>query len=237
MKIKFQPTKTEFRFEIAVLIYFFLAFIIFRLPMMIKPLMKNGNLPSLAQILQLVDLPTVFLFSNLLAYAIFKKHIILRVVVIILVGVVIAIVQFVRAPGIINPVYFFILSSTCAIIIGLYKGAYIDEQFQKITNYNEVTEKLIDYLRDSYKYILGKAFQGWLALGASVGISMSILFRGGYEDVHLKFMALKMLVGFIFISVAIGYWIAVPMLNGILSIQEKLQHLKVEKNNYKEGSE
>jgi hypothetical protein len=55
---------------------------------------------------------------------------------------------------------------------------------------------------------------------------MSILFRGGYDDPHLKFMALKMLVGFIAISVAVGIWVAIPILNGIVSLQEHLQSLK-----------
>ena len=86
---------------------------------------------------------------------------------------------------------------------------------------------VIDHLRDGYKYILGKAFQGWLGLGASLGVSMSILFRGGFEDPHLKFMALKMLVGFICISLAIGFWVGIPMLNGMVRIQESLHSLKL----------
>ncbi len=140
-----------------------------------------------------------------------------------------AIVKFSQSPRIIDPVYFFLLSATCAIVIGLYKGSYFDEQFNKITNFNQATEKLVDYIRDSYKYLLSRLFQGWLALGASLGISMSILFRYGYDNSELKFLALKMLIGFICISVAVGYWVAIPLLNGICTIQEKLESFKIEK--------
>lgn len=226
MKIKFQPTNIEIRFEVCVLIYFFFGFIIYQIPTIFEACVKDGKTFSSEYIFALVILPTFFITANLLFLLFFKKHVILRAALAAVSGIVMAIAKFLQAGGIIDPVYFFLLSATCGIILGLYKGAYLEEESNKINNFNEVTRKLIDYLRDSYKYLLGRLFQGWLALGASLGVSMSILFKGGYDDQHLKFMALKMLTGFACISLAAGYWIAVPLVNGMLTIQEKMQSLE-----------
>jgi len=228
MKIKFQPINMDFKFEISVLIYFFFVFIIYQLPSKIEPCIRHGNGLSFTAILNLAALPAYFTLGNLIFCFILKRKIILRTILAGS-GIILGIGKFIQAPGIIDPVYFFIISTTCAGVIGGYKGTYLDEQVEKLNHVNKLdkaTEKFIDYIRDGYKYILGKAFQGWLGLGASLGVSMSILFKSGYEDPHLKFMALKMLVGFILISFAVGYWVAIPMLNGIVSIQEILHSLK-----------
>jgi hypothetical protein len=129
-------------------------------------------------------------------------------------------VKFLRAPGIIDPVYFFILSTACAATIVAYRGDYLSDQLDRISKLNPIPDKAIDNIRDGYKYLLGKFFQGWLALGASLGVSMSILFRGGFEDPRLKFMAVKMLVGFTAATIAFGYWIFVPLLNGIAAVDD-----------------
>ena len=112
--------------------------------------------------------------------------------------------------------------------IGVYRGQYFYDQLNEIKSHNSTTDKSLDYLRDGFKYILGKVFQGWLALGASLGISMSILFRSGFDDPHLKFVAIKMLIGFIGISFGVGYWLALPMLNGMIQVQEKLKEINPE---------
>ncbi len=230
MKVKFQPTNIEFRFEVFVLLYFFLGFISYQLPMIFETFVKSSKPLPIGSILDLFFLPTFFVAANLLVLVVFKKHIILRAALVAVTGIIMGITKFSQVAGIIDPVYFFLLSAACAVIIGVYKGAYLDEQLSKINHLDEITEKLIDYLRDSYKYLLGRLFQGWLALGASLGVSMSILFKDGYDDPHLKVIALKMLIGFAFISLAGGYWIAVPLVNGVLTIQEKLQSLKVKEN-------
>jgi hypothetical protein len=137
-------------------------------------------------------------------------------------GIIISIIIFFRSPGIIDPVYFFVISTACAGTIGLYKGEYLFNQLNKVDMSQPFSDKALDYIRDAFKYILSKVFQGWLALGASLGVSMSILFREGFDNVHLKYVALKMLIGFVGISLAVGYWVAVPMVNGVLLTQEKL---------------
>ena len=226
MKIKFQPTSIEVKFEVCVLIYFFLGFIIYQLPMIFEACVKYGEPLSFKYIFALVILPAFFIAANLLFLLFFKKHVILRAALTALSGIAMAIAKFLQSHGIIDPVYFFLLSGTCGVILGVYKGAYLDEEVNKISSSNEVAMKLIDYLRDSYKYLLGRLFQGWLAIGASLGVSMSILFKDGYDKPHLEFMAMKMLIGFACISLASGYWIATPLVNGILTIQEKIQSLK-----------
>ena len=96
---------------------------------------------------------------NLLISIIFKKHVIFRAILAIILGIVLSIAKFIQAPGIIDPVYFFILSTTFACVLGVYKGACFTEMLKDINEFNEITEKLIKYVRDGYKYILGKAFQ------------------------------------------------------------------------------
>ena len=54
---------------------------------------------------------------------------------------------------------------------------------------------------------------------------MSILFQEGFSNPDLKFSALKMLLGFVFITLALGLWIGIPMLNGIVQTQQKLLDL------------
>jgi len=229
MEIKFQPAKMNFKFEIFVLFYFFVVFIIYQLPEQVEPWIRFGLPFQYSCFLELIALPGSFVLINLIVYFTLRNHLILRIGIMVISGIGMAAIRFIKAPGIIDPVYFFVLGSTCAIIIGIYKGAYLDEQLKKISGNNEATLKLVEYIRDGYKYILGKVLQGWLGLGASLGVSMSILFKGGYNDPHLKFMALKMLMGFIGISIALGIWAVVPMLNGVVSVQESLFSIGVEK--------
>ena len=230
MEIKFQSSVTELKFELSILFYFFVVFIIYQLPAIVEPtIIHNSSLPW-KSVINLGVLPFCFLLVNLLFYLILKKHIILRGFLMVLFGIFMGIAKFIETPSIIDPVYFFILSATCAVILGLYKGKYFSERLIKIKHFNALTEKSIDYIRDDYKYFLGKAFQGWLALGASLGVSMSILFKDDYQNPHLKFMALKMLMGFIFISIAVGYWVIIPLLNGITETETTLHNLTNNKN-------
>jgi hypothetical protein len=229
MKIKFQPRNISAKFELSVLAYFFCAFYIYQLLQRIEPCVVKKMPFQVGWLVDLAIYPAFYVLSNLVFFLIIRKHIVLRAIIAVFLGVILSIVRFIEAPGIIDPVHFFILSASCAGVLGLYRGDYFSETLIGIQEFNDITEKLIDYIRDGYKYLLGKAFQGWLALGASLGVSMSILFRGGYEDVHLKFMALKMLVGFIAISGAVGRWVAIPMLNGMVNIQEHLRSVKFAK--------
>ena len=229
MIIKFQPTKMNAKFEFSLFSYFFLVFIIYQIPSKMEPYIRLGNPVQFKIFFDMAILPLCFILVNLQFYFILKKHLVMRTVIMLISGIIMAIIKFIQAPGIIDPVYFFILAATCSVILGVYKGAYFDEQLKRVNKYNEVTIKLIEYIRDSYKYLLGKAFQGWLGLGASLGVSMSILFKNGYQDLHLKFLALKMLIGFICITVAVGFWVAIPMINGIVTVHESLYSLE-EKN-------
>jgi hypothetical protein len=226
MKLRLRPVKLDFKFEITVLCFFFIAFIAYQLPSKIEPYITHKNHLSIIQIFSILVIPTFFFFVNLLFYCVCKESFFFRLVTMIIVGFIIAFIKFLQAPGIVDPVYIFIMSASCAVIIGVHKGAYFDEQLNKIKDLNDASMKLIEYIRDGYKYFLGKAFQGWLGFGASLGISMSILFRKGFEDIELKFTAIKMLVGFVFITIAVGIWVVTPMLNGIVSVDESLNSLR-----------
>lgn len=230
MEIKFQPRQTEIRFEFSLFIYFLIVFFIYNLPYAIAPCILTHESFLFSKLYEKSFLPIIFILLSMLLTIVFRKHILLRAIIMIFLGVLLAIGQFAITPGIIDPVYYFILSATCAGILGFYKGRYLFEEAEKISVFNHITDKILDSVRDAYKYILGKAFQAWLGLGASLGVSMSILFRNGYTDIGLKFMALKMLLGFICISIAIGYWIALPTLNGIVFIHEKLSDFDIENN-------
>lgn len=230
MKIKFQPRNPSAKFELSLLAYFFCTFFIYQLPLRIEPSLVSRQPFQYLSLLDLTIYPGFYVLSNLVLFFIIRKHIVLRAIIAAFFGIVLSIVRFLEAPGIIDPVYFFVLSTSFAGVLGAYRGDYFADKLTDIREFNDITEKLIDYIRDGYKYLLSKAFQGWLGLGASLGVSMSILFRGGYEDSHLKFMALKMLIGFIAISGAIGVWVIIPILNGIVNLQDHLRSLKITKS-------
>ena len=225
MRIKFQPAKLDFKFECSVLCAYFFFFLIYKFPEKIEPYFMSGRIPSFEFVYD-VFIPLCFVVINILFYVVFTRYLFVRVGLVVLSGVAMAVASFIQTPGIIDPVYFFIMATSCAAVIAMYRGSFLDEELDNISEYNDITEKLIEYLRDGYKYFLARAFQAWLALGASLGVSMSILFKDGYADPHLKFIALKMLLGFICVSFAIGFWVAIPMMNGIVSVQELLFNLK-----------
>ena len=225
MRIKFQPKQFDFGFEISLLAYFLFVFVVYQLPPKIEPYIVQGNSFDYRCFYDLALYPLYYVLLNLLISIVLRRHIVFRAIIAVILGIMLSIAEFFQTPGIIDPVYFFVLSTSFACVLGVYKGACFSEMLEDINEFNAITEKLIDYIRDGYKYILGKAFQGWLGLGASLGVSMSILFKNGYEDPHLKFMALKMLIGFIFISIAVGLWVGIPMLNGIVGLQEHMNSL------------
>jgi hypothetical protein len=213
---------------LSLLAYFFFVFFFYQLPPKIDPYLANKQAFHFSCLFDLVIYPGLFFLSNFILFLAIRKHIILRSILAASFGVLLSIARFLEVPVIIDPVYFFVLSTSFAGILGVYRGDYFADTSRGIKVFNDVTEKLIDYARDGYKYLLGRAFQAWLALGASLGVSMSILFRQGYDDPHSKFTALKMLIGFIGISGAIALWVIIPVLNGIATIQDELRSLKIE---------
>ncbi len=226
MELKFRPQKIEFKFEFIVLVYYALVFIVFESPQVLEFfIFKEKEIDSILQNIFL--LPIAFCVFNVMMFFFMKPKLLLRGIFMILSGVAISIIKFMESPGIIDSVYFFVLSASCAFTVFFYKGNYLIEQLAFVNSYDSISKSKLEYLRDDIKYVLGKSIQGWLAFGASIGVSMTILFKDGFDEPQLKFSALKMLIGFIGISFGYGFWIAVPLLNGIVLAHDKMNELLI----------
>lgn len=220
MKLKFQPEKMNFKFEFSVLSYFALVLIIMPAPLVIESVV-NDKL-TFGYIFEIIVWPMSYVLFNALIFSIMKTKLIRRGIIMVISGMAISFIKVYKSPGIIDPVYFFLASSFCTLTIGFYKAEYLYKQLNSISYLNPANMKLIEYLRDMFKYLLGKFVQGLLAFAASVGISMTILFRSGWDDPQLALTGIKMLLGFIGISIGVTYWTAIPLFNGIFESQEKM---------------
>lgn len=225
MELIFKPNSINWKFEISVLSFFTAILIIFEIPNMIRPIFLDGADFPFVQLLNISLLPVSFLIINLIIFFILRRQLLLRGIIMVLSGIIIASIKFYEAPGIINPVYFFIITSVSAFTIFIYRGDYLFEQLDSINNYTKTSDQQIGFLRDDFKFLLTKTLQGLLALGASLGVSMTILFKDNFDDPRIKFMAVKMLIGFMGIGAGVGYWVIIPLLNGLFRIHEKLDEI------------
>jgi len=211
MKIEFQPQAVSLRFELPVTAYFALAQFLFGLIGM----MGNSGLPLRLMIFWTVW-PAFLLVGSLIVYGLMPHHVILRCTIIVLSGIGAALIKYFSvSTGIIDPVYIFLMTAAYAMTIAIYGGQFLFEQLENVKDIDQFSEPLSDFLDSivsNFRYFLTRAFQGFLALGASLGVSMSILFQGGFDDSDLKFNALKMLLGFILVSLALGLWMPLPLI-------------------------
>ena len=228
MHYRFLPKAIDRKFEFAVLRFYGILFTGF---MAMNQLPLGPEKFTAQDLWRLVDVfaySTAFVLINMFLFAPLKERLLLRAALIIVSAMVLAAIRYHHHPGIIDPVWFFIMSTACAFTIVLYRGDFLKEQVAEVTKYvyDPASEKMLDYIRDSYRFMLRSAFQAYLALGASLGVSMTILFRQGYEDVSLKYMAIKMLAGFVGISFAFGYWVGLPLGNGLLECHYVVKDMK-----------
>ena len=124
-------------------------------------------------------------------------------------------------PGIIDPVNIFIMTGTCALILVIYQTRFLEERLDSISAPSESCNSALEQISDAYKLLLNRSVQAWLAVGAALSVSMSILFRQGWTEISLRFTAVKMLVGFMGISLAVVIWGIIPMLNGLVAVNDK----------------
>jgi hypothetical protein len=130
--------------------------------------------------------------------------------------------SFLDAYGMIDSVFVFVITTTCAVTIAVYRGEYLCDQFERATREGTATPRALDLLLTAYSMLLKRGFQAWLAFGAALGVAMSILFRAGYQGMDRHLGGLEMLLGFIGISVGLGYWVFVPLANGLLAVHEEV---------------
>ena len=226
MILKFQPKNLSLRFEFAVYLYFSVGQLLYGF---IGILWIEGFHTELVAFW--IIWPTFSFSAAMLLYRLIQRSLVLRCVTIVVLGVGAALTKyFYISTGIIDPVYIFLMTTICALMIAVYRGQFLFEQLDKVKNVNNFTEALIallENINNNFRYFLSRAFQGFLALGASLGVSMSILFQGGFDNPELNFSAFKMLLGFVLIALALLFWIGIPMLNGIVQTQQKLLDLAV----------
>lgn len=221
MKIAFQPKEANPKYEIAVIFYFTVVLVMYFIPFDIETYLLENKGPDWNNFLNVYLWPTLFFVVNLLLLFLIRSKIIVRTFLMVIIGLFLAYGRFIvtQSPNIVDPVYFLLISASCAITIAMYKGDLLNSTLDKMNKRRLENAKILDYLRDGYKYFLGKLFQGLLALGASLGVSMTILFKDGYKSPHLKYVAAKFIIGYIGICFGTLYWIGIPMLNGIVAVQ------------------
>jgi hypothetical protein len=228
VRLLFLPSQTDFRFELQVLAYFAVVMLGYQAMGVLEPAVNDPSFSYWPPLALHLAWSSSFLAFNCLMYWAMPERLITRCLLIVLSGAGIGAYHFAKTPGIIDPVYFFLMSASCAFTLGFYRGRFLGEEMEDLGRYRygPASEKLLDYLRDVHKFIMRSVLQGWLALGASVGVSMSILFRDGWTEPHLKYMAVKMVAGFGGITLAVVLWIAVPFANQLLMCHRMLPRME-----------
>lgn len=85
-----------------------------------------------------------------------------------------------------------------------------------------VNIEVINKIEDDWKWMFKIIFEGFLALSASVGISMTILYnsKSGFNDYALVSAGAVIVFGFACVSLAIVIFFLIPFINYIISIKK-----------------
>ncbi len=87
-----------------------------------------------------------------------------------------------------------------------------DMQWTNRTKLVELRHDLGEIRKDLWA-LLKLLIQGVLGLAAITGVTMSILFRDGYDDIGVKMTAVKMATGFFICGASLYVFVAAPVLN------------------------
>lgn len=127
--------------------------------------------------------------------------------------------------GMVYVVWFLIFSGCVAGLIMV--STLFDDLLGTVARANEssdfdVRKEILAFVRAELDRLLRVGAQTFLALGASVGVSMSILFRGGEptwrNEVYLT-RAATMIVGFGAVGLALAIWLFRPYLGSFARIR------------------
>jgi hypothetical protein len=140
-----------------------------------------------------------------------------RVLVIILVQFAsLFLIQIFIGFGIINLVWFFIFSASTGGLLTMNDIIrHIEFKIDNILQKNLPKEEIKDYYQDLGMYTK-IVLQVFLALGASLGVSLSILFKDGntiWDNNDYLSSAFSMVISFVLISLGLVMWILKPYLN------------------------
>jgi len=84
------------------------------------------------------------------------------------------------------------------------------------------SREVLNSLLDEYKYLVTKVVQIGLAVGATTGLSMTILFRQGWDDPDVKLNSVRIEVAFILFALALGIFVGVPSFRAVKKVYTAL---------------
>lgn len=119
--------------------------------------------------------------------------------------------------GVINLVWMILLTAVqSALVVVVRVFDQLTGLLADIERHSDTHPKKLEFLveiRNEANGLLKMGFTGFLALGASVGVSMSILFGAGEEAWNLvtnQINAARLVAGFSLITFGLGVWLAKP---------------------------
>jgi hypothetical protein len=128
--------------------------------------------------------------------------------------------------GIINIVWFLVLTLAHAgylLVSDLYATMSLVIEGAADCQDTELTREVLSDIRSEFNHFMKLAVQGLLALGASLGVSMTILFREGkvaWDSPEHQNNAARMVVGFAVVAVGLFFWVGRPYLQSFMSVRE-----------------
>jgi len=139
------------------------------------------------------------------------------------------IIFFISGMGVIKPVWFFIM---IAAMGGYFFCSWGFIQINDLLSTNQsLTSKedkviLYDKIQIESNRLFKVILQSILALGASLGIAMSILFKDGensWENLDYLMNATRMILAFGLIVLGFAFWVGRPYLNLLIKTKEEFQ--------------
>lgn len=127
--------------------------------------------------------------------------------------------------GIINIVWFVIFSGALAAFLLVSElvdsiGGVVAAAVK--SNDTILAQEVLKDIRKEFNGFMKTAAQAFFALGASLGVSMSILFKNGAESWRIpqyQVSAARMVVGFLLVALGLLIWVARPYLLSFLTLR------------------
>jgi hypothetical protein len=136
-----------------------------------------------------------------------------------------AAVYWLAGRGIINLVWLFVFSSA---LLGYYLHSALYAAESEVIRYvRQLTDRAerkeaLGIVREELNKLLRLGVQAYLALGASVGVSMSILFNRGadaWRDTDFQINAGRLLIAFFLVTIGFLFWVLRPYLETYTSVR------------------
>lgn len=194
-------------------------------PQLADDIFADWNFQNGLALMGISSIVQVFMFSR--PWQLFLRLVIIALINVVLWGTTLVLIR----SGIINIVWFVILTISLAFFIANTAifgsvGVVINRSADANAS-TEIRLKLLELAHAQINGLLKTGISALLALGGSVGVSMSILFHNGssaWSNRSYQLNAIELVIGFCLVALGVGIWIMRPYLQCLQRIQEILSH-------------